>query len=144
MKFYALLVALSFLSSATVSARDDEPQHHEELTEAQLGTVHFASSCQSAVEKPIERGVAMLHSFWYEEAESEFEQIEKRDPQCAIAHWGLAMSIWHQLWNQPDMATLERGGRELKKARGLSASGREKDYIAALATFYAHPRKPYR
>jgi len=143
MKFCALLVTLGFLTSASLVARDDEPHHREELSEAQLGTVHFPSSCQSAVEKPIERGVAMLHSFWYEEAESEFSRIEKSDPRCAIAHWGLAMSLWHQLWNQPDMATLERGGSELKKARGLSATPHEKAYIAALATFYAHPRKPY-
>ena len=144
MKFCALLVTLGFLTSASLVARDDEPHHREELSEAQLGTVHFPSSCQSAVEKPIERGVAMLHSFWYEEAESEFSRIEKSDPRCAIAHWGLAMSLWHQLWNQPDIATLVRGGSELNQARGLSSTPRERDYIAALAAFYAHPRKPYR
>ncbi|MBO0911518.1 MAG: tetratricopeptide repeat protein [Acidobacteria bacterium] len=143
MKFCALLVALGLLTPVSLAARDDEPHHHEELTETQLGTVHFPSSCQTAVEKPIERGVAMLHSFWYEEAEKEFEQIEKSDPGCAIAHWGLAMSLWHQLWNRPDMATLERGGSELEKAGALSATPREKDYIAALAAFYAHPKRPY-
>ena len=66
------------------------------------GTVHFPVSCAAAVQKPFERGVALLHSFWYEEAEKEFVQIAKDDPQCAMAHWGIAMSIWHQLWNHPD------------------------------------------
>ncbi len=85
----------------------------------------------------------MLHSFWYEEAEKEFQQIEKDDPQCAIAHWGLAMSLWHQLWNHPDVPTLERGGAELKLARALQATPREKDYIGALSAFYTHPKKAY-
>src|SRR5438874_11827442 len=113
----------------------DEGHHHEEMTEAQLGTVHFSSSCATAVQKPIERGVAMLHSFWYEEAEKEFQQIEKDDPQCAMARWGVAMSIWHQLWNRPDRPTLERGGSELKQARALkNGTARERGYTSALST----------
>jgi tetratricopeptide (TPR) repeat protein len=135
-----LCAILGCLSSYSVA---DEGHHHEELTEAQLGTVHFSSSCAAAMQKPIERGVAMLHSFWYEEAEKEFEQIEKDDPQCAIARWGLAMSLWHQLWNRPDVPTLERGGAELKRAQSLQATPREKDYIGALSAFYVHPKKPY-
>jgi len=122
---------------------DDEHGHHEELTEAQVGTVHFPSSCAPAVEKPIERGVAMLHSFWYEEAEKQFVQIETGDPQCAIARWGVAMSLWHQLWNRPNRATLHQGLVELERARALHASEREREYIAALRNFYAHPSKPY-
>jgi tetratricopeptide (TPR) repeat protein len=142
MRISVVLLALCVCGSAFAFA-DDEPHHHEELTEAQLGRVHFPSSCSAAVQKPIERGVAMLHSFWYEEAEKDFQQIEKDDPQCAIARWGMAMSIWHQLWNRPDRPTLDRGGAELKKARSLPATPREKDYIRALSKFYAHPQKPY-
>jgi len=129
-------------------AADDEghghgSHHHEDLTEAQLGTVHFPSSCSATMQKPVERGVAMLHSFWYEEAEKEFEQIEKDHPQCAIAHWGLAMSLWHQLWNRPELAVLQRGGEQLKQAEHMPATAREKDYIKALAAFYQHPKRSY-
>jgi tetratricopeptide (TPR) repeat protein len=142
MKTCLSLLVILFLSPAVLA--DDEGHHHEELTEAQLGTVHFPSSCAEAVQKPVERGVAMLHSFWYEEAEKEFVQIEKEDPQCAIARWGVAMSLWHQLWNHPDAPTLERGGAELKQARSLhAATPRERDYISALSAFYAHPGRPY-
>jgi tetratricopeptide (TPR) repeat protein len=138
---FTLLLALVF-GSIPVFA-DDESSHPEALTEAQLGTVHFRSSCLAAVQKPVERGVAMLHSFWYEQAEKQFNEIEKEDPQCAIARWGVAMSLWHQLWNRPDRATLERGGAELKQARSVPATAREKQYIAALSKFYRHPTKPY-
>ena len=132
-----------FVCSSPFSLADDEGHRHEDMTEAQVGTVQFPSSCAS-VQKPIERGVAMLHSFWYEEAEKQFQQIEKDDPQCAIAHWGVAMSIWHQLWNRPDRPTLERGGSELKQARALkNGTARERGYISALSTFYAHPGRAY-
>ena len=142
MKICVFLLAFSVCLSVFAVA-DDEGHHHEELTEAQVGIVHFPSSCLAAEQKPIQRGVAMLHSFWYEEAEKQFQQIEKSDPQCAIAHWGLAMSLWHQLWNRPDRAVLDRGGAELKSAKSLPGTPREKDYIAALSKFYEHPGKPY-
>ncbi len=142
MKVRSFLVFILFCSPCLLSA--DEGHHHEDLTEAQLGKVHFPSSCAPAMQKPVERGVALLHSFWYEEAEKEFKQIVKDDPQCAIAHWGVAMSVWHQLWNRPDLGTLELGGNELKKAKDLhAATPRERDYISALGAFYSHPRRPY-
>jgi tetratricopeptide (TPR) repeat protein len=142
MKKLACLLLLLFSASICTFA-DDEQHHHEDMTEAQVGTVHFPSSCAASVQKSVERGVAMLHSFWYEEAEKQFVQIEKDDPQCAIARWGLAMSLWHQLWNRPDRPVLEQGGAELKKARKLHATSRERDYISALSVFYAHPGRPY-
>jgi tetratricopeptide (TPR) repeat protein len=141
MKACFLLCAFLFCASSFLAA--DEGHHHEDLTEAQLGTVRFPSSCSAALQKPIERGVALLHSFWYEEAEKEFQRIETDDPQCAIARWGVAMSLWHQLWNRPDLPVLERGGAELKKARSLQATAREKDYIVALSAFYTRPKRSY-
>ena len=137
-----LLIASVLLCSAHVLFAD-EGHHHEEMSEMQVGTVHFPTTCAASVQKPIERGVAMLHSFWYEEAEKQFQQIEKDDPPCAIARWGVAMSLWHQLWNRPDKPTLERGGAELKAGRALHASSREHDYIVALSAFYAHPSRSY-
>jgi tetratricopeptide (TPR) repeat protein len=138
-----LLIAAVVLVCACFLLADDEGHHHEVMTEMQVGTVHFPSSCAASVEEPIERGVAMLHSFWYEEAEKQFQQIEKDDPQCAIARWGVAMSIWHQLWNRPERAMLERGGAELKAGRALHSTPREHDYIVALSAFYAHPSRSY-
>jgi hypothetical protein len=84
MKTFALAVLLSLCLISPVLA-DDEGHHHEDLAEQQLGTVHFPVSCAAAVQKPFERGVALLHSFWYEEAEKEFAQIAKDDPKCAMA-----------------------------------------------------------
>src|SRR4029077_12358313 len=128
---------LAVLSLFGVFALADEGHHHEDLTAQQLGTVHFSVSCSASSQKAFARGVALLHSFWYEEAEKEFVQIAKDDPPCAMAHWGVAMSLWHQLWDQPNAATVKRGMAELKKAQSLlPATDRERDYIAALRAFH--------
>src|SRR5882762_155228 len=137
MKSWVLTLAI-LPSLAFPLLAEDEGHHHEELTDQQLGTVRFPVSCAASVRKPFERGVALLHSFWYEEAEREFGQIANHDPKCAMAQWGLAMSQWHQLWNHPDAATSKKGRAEIKQARGLHAgTARERDYIDAMKAFYS-------
>jgi len=134
---------LAILTLLTLpSFADDEPQHHEDLSAAQLGSVHFPISCVTTVQKPLERGVALLHSFWYEEAQKQFEQVASDDPHCAMARWGLAMSYWHQLWNRPDRKTIKKGEAEIRKAEALHPSDdRDRSYVAAMAAFYGGSRK---
>jgi tetratricopeptide (TPR) repeat protein len=142
--YLLLFSALFTLSSVTaVFAADDQGHHHEDLTPAQLGTVSFPVSCNPAVQKPFERGVALLHSFWYEEAEKEFIQISADDPHCAMAHWGIAMSVWHQLWDHPEPKVITRGLDEVHEAKTTDApvTPREKAYIAAVAAFYSNSKK---
>ena len=137
------LAVLALLASFCVSAfAYDEGHHHEELTPQQLGTVHFPVSCAAEVQKPFERGVALLHSFWYEEAQKEFEDIARQDPKCAMASWGIAMSLWHQLWNRPDATTIKTANEVLAKMQGLKpATEREHAYLAAIGAFYANSDK---
>src|SRR5229473_3033978 len=135
MKRPALVIAVGSLFA--VLALADQGHHHEDLAAEQLGTVHFPISCAAYVQKPFARGVALLHSFWYEEAAKEFTHIAKDDPSCAMAHWGVAMSLWHQLWDHPNAATIKRGLAELKKAQSLHpGTDRERDYIASLRMLY--------
>jgi tetratricopeptide (TPR) repeat protein len=144
MKRLVFLLLFFFLHTVPLTAfADDQNHHHEDLTTAQLGTVHFPVSCASSAQKPFEHGVALLHSFWYEEAEKQFLQITKDDPHCAMAHWGVAMSLWHQLWNQPDEKVIQRGLDEvhLAKGKGCKATPRECAYIAAIGAFYEDSKK---
>lgn len=123
-------------------AAADEDHHHEELTQGQLGTVHFPVSCTPEAQKSFEKGVALLHSFWYEEAEKTFLDVEKQDPKCAMAYWGEAMSFWHQLWDQPKGPTIKRASAELKKAdKAKPPTERERDYIGAAKAFYSDSKK---
>jgi tetratricopeptide (TPR) repeat protein len=112
-----------------------------------LGTVTFPVSCSASSQKPFDRGVALLHDFWYVEAQAEFERIAKADPGCAMAHWGVAMSAFHQIWDRPDAAARKLGWAEMRKAESLNAgTDRERAYIAALDAFYkpGNPEYPAR
>src|SRR5271165_1164375 len=73
-------------------------------TAEQLGTVSFPVSCSASMQRSFDRGVALLHDFWYDEARPQFERIAAADPACAMAHWGIAMSVFHQIWDRPDDA----------------------------------------
>src|SRR4051812_33345298 len=110
-----LCVAAAYCGAAVA----DEGHHHEELTQEQLGTVHFPVSCAPDVQKSFEKGVALLHSFWYEESGKAFQEIQKQDPKCAMAYWGEGMSAWHQLWSRPDKALIKKESAALKKAEKL-------------------------
>ena len=135
---WVVCIAVAFSGAAAA----DEAHHHEDMTLEQLGTVHFPVSCTPDAQKTFEKGVALLHSFWYEEAEKTFLNVEKQDPKCAMAYWGEAMSLWHQLWDQPKAATIKRASAELKKAdKAKAKTDRERDYIQALKAFYSNSKK---
>ena len=127
---WLLLFSCLFTLSAFAGDDDKEHHHHEDLTATQLGTVHFPISCAASEQKPFARGVALLHSFWYEEAEKEFLEIAKDDPNCAMAHWGIAMSIWHQLWNEPDAKVIARGLGEAHREEAGVAPARDSGHAA--------------
>jgi tetratricopeptide (TPR) repeat protein len=133
-----VLVCVCVVCAVPVSALDDQ-MHHHEATE-QLGKVSFPISCAPGSQKAFERGIALLHSFGYEEAEQQFVDLAQKDPTCAMAHWGIAMSLFHQIWERPTDSTLKRGQKEIEKAQKIGAkTQREQDYIAALALFYDDP-----
>ncbi|HZP63140.1 MAG TPA: hypothetical protein VFB28_06975 [Terriglobales bacterium] len=140
MKKLCLMLVMALLVAVN-SAADDESHHHEDLTPEQLGTVHFPTSCTESVQRGFQRGVALLHSFWYEEAQKQFEAVVQEDPHCAMAHWGVSMSLWHELWNHPDAKIIKKGKAEVEKAKKLhSRDDREWGYIAAVSAFYGGPK----
>jgi tetratricopeptide (TPR) repeat protein len=109
-----------------------------------LGKVSFSVSCSPSVRAPFSRGVALLHDFWYEEAQPQFEQIAKTDPDCAMAHWGIAMSLFHQIWDRPDEHAVARGWTEMQAAQSHPAkTAREREYIAALGGFFRPDKHDY-
>jgi tetratricopeptide (TPR) repeat protein len=137
----ALLALIGTMSLAPLSLSAQEPPHHHDVDE-KLGTVSFATSCAPTVQSQFERGVALLHSFEYEVADAQFEEVAKKDPRCAMAYWGQAMTFYHELWNRPTKADLAQGAELLAKARSLKPpTNRERDYIQALSVFYSDTDK---
>src|SRR5258708_734292 len=109
-----------------------------------LGRVSFAVSCSPSVRAPFNRGVALLHDFWYDEAQPQFERIAKLDPECAMAHWGIAMSLFQQIWDRPDEHGMARGWTEMQAARSPPAkTAREREYSAAIAGFFEPDKRQY-
>jgi tetratricopeptide (TPR) repeat protein len=132
-----LLLALTVLPLAAQTASQSMASPLAAPSTERLGTVSFPVSCAESSQASFNRGVALLHDFWYEEARTQFERIIKSDPACAMAHWGVAMSIFHQIWDRPDASNMEFGWQEMQKAQSLTAgTERERAYIAALAGFY--------
>ena len=118
----------------------EEGAHHHQI--GKLGTVRFQISCNSNVQAPFTRAAAMLHSFWYKEAEKAFSHVGEADPSCGMAYWGVAMSNYHPVWTPPNPAELKRGAEAAEKAVGIGAkTERERDYIAAIAAFYKNSAK---
>ena len=104
---------------------------------SQLGKISFPTSCSAGVQPSLETGVALLHSFQYLEAEHTFTDAATRDPKCAMAHWGHAMALYHQLWDFPQDKTLAEGRKDIEQAQKIgAASERERGYIAAAAVFF--------
>ncbi|MCD6075965.1 MAG: hypothetical protein K0Q70_2848, partial [Rhodospirillales bacterium] len=122
-----LLVLALFLFPAAVPAAE------------QLGKVSFQTSCDPKVQGQFERGVAMLHSFWYRATEATFREVLKQDPACTIANWGIAAILMQN--------PLAGTGASAKQAAAAQAaidearrappkSQRERDYIEAVASYY--------
>jgi tetratricopeptide (TPR) repeat protein len=123
-----------------VHASDDE--HHSHPAPEKLGSVSFATSCASTVKPAFERAVALLHSFAYSASEQAFHDVAGRDPGCAIAHWGMAMTHFHQLWEPPSGDELREGAEQIRKAVDIRAGSlRERQFIEALATYYRDPEQ---
>ena len=111
-------------------------QEHDHPVPEKLGIVNFPTSCSASVQKEFERAVALLHSFAYSAAEKAFRDVVEKDPSCPMAHWGIAMTYFHQLW-EPHLTDVARGQLEVERARGMGGSERERGFVDALNMIYA-------
>ena len=139
MRSVTTLAAILLFTSISLCQED----HHHALTEEEVGSVHFPTSCQADLAGSFNRAVALLHSFQYEQAREAFSQIANQDPQCAMAQWGIAMSHYHGMWDNGDLGA---GRIALNQAKQIAVSNakttpREAAYIEALAEIYREDGK---
>jgi len=131
----------SLLLFAPLASSQEE--HHHALTAEEVGSVHFETSFRPDLAESINRAVALLHSFQYEQVRQAFTEISEKDPQCAMGQWGVAMSHYHGMWDNGDTAA---GRAALNKAQQIAVSNpqttpREAAYIDALAEIYREDGK---
>ena len=104
--------------------------------DGQFGEVSFSEACSYETRETFNLAIALLHSFEYTEAEKAFVQVIDQDPECAMAYWGVAMSIYHGLWAPPSNEVLEKGSKLLKVAEELPKTKKAGQYLAAIGAFY--------
>jgi hypothetical protein len=127
-----------FLTLLFIFPLSPAQETHSHSTPEKLGKVSFPISCTPAVQEQFDRGVALLHSFAYTAAENAFQGVAELDPWCAMAHWGMAMAYFHQLWEPPIVpATISIAQNQVQRAQQIGAgSERERQFINALALIY--------
>ena len=128
------------LALIATTAGAQAAHHHPAGPPEKLGKVTFPTSCRSEVQPRFERAVAMLHSFWFEEAQRAFTEITTADPSCAMAHWGVALTLLgNPLIGQPlPQARLSNALAAAERAAALASnvSPRERGYIDAVLALY--------
>lgn len=137
------VLAVTFFCSAWLLATAQEV--HDHPAPERLGDVSFPVSCKPVVQTQFNRAVALLHSFAYSAAEHEFQSIAGRDTACAMAHWGIAISQVHQLWEpQIPAGGFAIGQQQIAEARKtVGGTARERGFINAAAMLFTGPEIPY-
>ena len=109
-----------------------------------LSNVHFPVSCSTAAQRDFDQALALLHHMTYPQARAAFAALATREPDCAMAHWGVAMTLFQPLWpTRPTPADLARGTDEIAAARAAgSTSDREKLFLDAAAAFFDNEGEP--
>ena len=132
-----LVIACAWLTGAMSVVAQHEQHEHPAGEPEKLGKVNFPVSCDAGLQLQFNRAVAMLHSFWYEKANEEFAAVAKKDPACGMAYWGIAMTLYHPIWEAPGPAALKQGSEAVAKAKlAAPKTERERDYISAIEIFY--------
>ncbi len=131
------LFCLPCLLDAEGTGRSQPTTAHVGVFAPQLGKINFPTSCSPAAQPTMEKGVALLHSFQYQQSEQTFADAAQQDPHCAMAYWGKAMALYHQLWDFPGPHTLREGREDLEQGAKIDGTTeREREYISAAAAFY--------
>ncbi|MBA3756643.1 MAG: hypothetical protein H0X02_10605 [Nitrosomonas sp.] len=140
--FISIIFFITAMSAGLLQA-DGDHHHSGAFDEEKLGEVNFPVSCTPIAQEQFNQAVAMLHSFWYDEAEKTFRQVTVTDPTCAMGYWGVAMSLYHQLWATPQAAAeLQKGREALQQARKLVIkTKREEAYLEAIECLYQDDEK---
>lgn len=103
----------------------------------EFGTVDFHITGSKQAQEDFNTGVALLHSFEYDDAEKAFAKVIDESPDCAMAYWGVAMCNFHPLWEPPSEANLKKGSKAIEIANSIKKrSPKETAFIDAVALYY--------
>jgi tetratricopeptide (TPR) repeat protein len=138
------LLAILVLFSATPRSAYGQDAHTHAGSVTLIGRVTFPISCSKHAQKEVEQGLAMFHSFLFEDAEAQFNAAAEADPACAMAYWAEAIGLYRPLAYATSPADMKRGWELIQKADKLRPkSRREQDYIHAAEVLYRDDSRSY-
>src|SRR5262245_10134918 len=130
---FALLFAVILLSGTDVRTQNKH-------THASLGTVNFPVSCSQPAQAEFNRAVALLHHMTYPQSRETFQRVTASYSDCAMAHWGVAMTLFQPLWpTRPSPAALKQGWDEVQQAKKSKLTAREQMFVDAAEAFFLDP-----
>lgn len=128
--FAATLTAIAVFDACPPALAQDE-------ADQKLGKVHFATTCNEVAQRRFDRAMRYQHSFWYAQSKEIYEEAIKADSGCAVAYWGIALSLLNNPHSAIPAPNLPLGLAAIEKAKETGAkSERERDYIDALSVMY--------
>jgi tetratricopeptide (TPR) repeat protein len=109
-----------------------------------LGSYSRKVTTNSAeAQRYFDQGLSFLHGFNHRAAIRAFQQAAEFDPECAMAHWGVALACGPHINSiavPPPAAELAWKELELAQKNAANASPVERALINALAKRYANPQ----
>ncbi|MDK8463457.1 hypothetical protein [Marinobacter sp. SS13-12] len=132
----ALAVTISFVPPASAH-QDTMNDGHPHSAGDGIGTVNLQADCHDSVRADVNHALGMMHHMMYTQARAEFNAIIQADPDCAMAHWGVATSLFQPLWGTtPSTEDISRGRQAVQQARNSAETERERLLIDATAAFF--------
>jgi hypothetical protein len=134
----AMTCSALLIATSPTGARQAQDTHAHGQPGDRLGSVHFPTSCAAGVQGEFDRGVALLHSFWFSAAVESFTKVLAADPNCVMGHWGIALSWWGNPFATARSTTSLEAGRAAADAGLAKGAGteREKAWLTAVASLY--------
>ncbi len=135
--FRSLLLLTALVAATSVTAQhtmhDDQPVSAGDT----IGAVDFRANCDESVRAKFDRALGLMHHMMYVQARAVYEEVASTDADCAMAHWGIATTLFQPLWGTvPSQEEIARGRESIKRAGEQVDSDREKALIQATAAFY--------
>ena len=134
-----LAVIAAYLGLAVATTASGETMNHGNPANAgeTIGTINFQADCDKAVRADVDHALGLMHHMMYSRAREEFEAVIRADPGCAMAHWGMATTLFQPLWGTtPSTADVALGREAIQKAREVAKDPREQQLIEATAAFF--------
>src|SRR5438874_11263898 len=115
----SVMTAVAALFAAGMSG--GPPAFGQDESDQRLGTVHFQTSCNETAQRRFDRGMRYQHSFWYQSSKEIFEDVLQADAECAIAYWGIALSLLYNPHSPPPASSLPLGLAAIQKGKAVGA-----------------------